>query len=529
MYLKNCLKLILLILISIFLSACLSAHSTGGYLSVDGVRFVDEDGRTVILNGINYVTKDPEKYFLNDNDEDIFRQFRNWGFNCVRFGMSWRGIEPEPGKINEAYLKEIDKRVKMAEKNGLWIILDMHQDLYGGKYGNGAPDWATFDDGLPHETGDVWSDAYLVSPAIHRVFDNFWNNKPASDGVGIQDHYIFVWKTLAKRYAGSRAVAGFDIMNEPFTGSESSVVLTRLLTAYGEMVAAGTGSGQEVEELLEMWGNENSRTEALESLNNKDIYRHIINSAYDDVKKFEQGTLSSFYQRVRDAIREVNKNHILFLEHSYFSNLGVKSSFLIPKGKDKQPDPLCAYAPHGYDLVTDTDAADKPGYNRVEVIFEQIEKAAQEKKVPVLIGEWGAFYLGREYLKPAQQLISIFEEAQFGQTYWAYWNNIESQDYFSRTLSRIYPMRTNGRLISYKNDFDQNIFTMEWDETNPSPAPTVVYLSDLNRLKKNITFEPESEISFLPIVGSTAGYLQINPLYKKRTLKISNIIVESAR
>jgi len=98
---------VLALLSLLWVVACQSESKPDkGYLSVDGNRIVDEEGRTVILNGINYVTKDPNRYYDNVNDDRLFRQFRNRGINCVRFGLSWRGIEPEPGKINEKYLKE---------------------------------------------------------------------------------------------------------------------------------------------------------------------------------------------------------------------------------------------------------------------------------------------------------------------------------------------------------------------------------------------------------------------------------------
>lgn len=166
-------------------------------IRVRGQRFIDSQQRTVIWNGLNLVEKNPEVGYLNPQDETLFRQFRMWGVNCVRYGIHWDGLEPEPGEINEEYLKEIDKRVYWARINGISLILDMHQDLYSRKFGNGAAAWATLDEGFPHITGEVWSDAYLMSPAVHKSFDNFWANAPASDGVGVQDHYIEVWKKVA--------------------------------------------------------------------------------------------------------------------------------------------------------------------------------------------------------------------------------------------------------------------------------------------------------------------------------------------
>jgi len=54
---------------------------------------------------------------------------KDWGFNCVRLGFTWASVEPEPGVYSEKCLAEIDKRVEWATKNGLYVFLDMHQDL----------------------------------------------------------------------------------------------------------------------------------------------------------------------------------------------------------------------------------------------------------------------------------------------------------------------------------------------------------------------------------------------------------------
>ena len=59
----------------------------------------------------------------------------------------------------------------------MYVLLDMHQDLYVPKFnGDGAPEWATYDDGLPVKQQNPWALTYL-QPGVMRAFDNFWNNK----------------------------------------------------------------------------------------------------------------------------------------------------------------------------------------------------------------------------------------------------------------------------------------------------------------------------------------------------------------
>lgn len=102
-----------------------------GFASVRNEILVDSLGRELVLNGINHVTKSPEDRYVYPNDEQLFKEFRNWGINCIRYGINWDGLEPEPGQYNESYLQEIDRRVRWAEENGIYLILDMHQDLFG--------------------------------------------------------------------------------------------------------------------------------------------------------------------------------------------------------------------------------------------------------------------------------------------------------------------------------------------------------------------------------------------------------------
>ena len=214
-----------------------------GFASVRNEILVDSLGRELVLNGINHVTKSPEDRYVYPNDEQLFKEFHNWGINCIRYGINWDGLEPEPGQYNESYLQEIDRRVRWAEENGIYLILDMHQDLFGRKFGNGAPEWATLDESLPHATGEVWSDSYLISPAVQKSFDNFWANSPAKDGTGIQDHYINVWGMLAERYADCKSVIGFDVMNEPFMGTQAQAVFQQFMEGYIQYLQARTDTG----------------------------------------------------------------------------------------------------------------------------------------------------------------------------------------------------------------------------------------------------------------------------------------------
>src|SRR5699024_8741967 len=127
-----------------------------------------------MFNGLNLVNKNPEDSFVASVSDSMLHQFKQWGINMIRYGINWSALEPRPGQFSDGYLARVQQEVETITQAGIFVFLDMHQDLYGAKVGNGAPEWATLDDGLPHREGAVWSDAYLMSPAVQRSFDNFW-------------------------------------------------------------------------------------------------------------------------------------------------------------------------------------------------------------------------------------------------------------------------------------------------------------------------------------------------------------------
>jgi len=494
------------------MSCATQIEKNNGFLQVKEDRFIDPQGRQVILNGINYISKNPEENYMRSDDPELFRVFRDEGINVLRLGIIWDGLEPEPGQYNEAYLKEIDKRIEWAAENDLYVFLDMHQDLFSVKYGDGAPEWATLDEDLPHVTGDVWSDAYLMSPAVQTAFDNFWNNTPAEDGVGIQDRFAQLWKHIAERYADNRTVIGYDILNEPFIGSDAQHVMPILLTAFAGVYAEETGVILSEEELGAMWSDVNQRLEVLRFLEDRDRFASVIDELYDFHARFDREKLQPMYQRVADAIREVDTHHLLLLEHGYFSNMGVSSVIEPVKRKDGSVDPRVVYAAHGYDLVVDTDGAEEPSYDRVDFIFDRIYETGKRMGVPVLVGEWGAYYTDSEGLvKPAQQIVEIFEKYHFGQTYWSYYDGVRDAPYYQKALLRSYPASVAGELISYGNSEEGPGRYFEWKEDLSITEPTLIYLPDVDaisieEIKDSAGKNAEMEIQKL---GARAGYLVV--------------------
>lgn len=398
---------------------------------VENGKLVDKDGKTLILHGINHVVKDSTINFFDEKDESIFKLFKECGFNVVRFGVNWSGLEPTPGVYDEAYLAKLDKRVEWARENGLYLMLDMHQDLYAQQWADGAPAWAVITDGLPHTKGNVWSDAYSQSQALQRAVDHFWKDTPASDGVGIKTHFLNCLKVLAKRYKNAESVIGFDILNEPFQGSSSKEVVPYMMHAYA------TAKGIDLQQVAADREKPDWLDQFLGDLADPKIYQAVVDAAQPIVDKFEMGVLSDFYQDARDVVRAEGCDKILFLEHNYFCNMGIKSNFKIPVDKNGKPDTQIMYAPHAYDLVTDRDNNDEVDNRRFEFILNQIEKSAKERNLPVVVGEWGAFYSGdKAFEAPAKYAMQQFQKRGWGQTIWAYWGGIENHSYFKKYLCK---------------------------------------------------------------------------------------------
>ena len=515
-----------LTLIILLFSACASKESnmpdTDKPVSVSGTRFIDGNGRQILFNGINLVNKNPDEKYIYKNSDEIFKKFKLWGYNIVRLGIIWDGLEPDPGVYNEEYLKKIDKQIKYAEENGIYVFLDMHQDLYSVKYSDGAPEWATLDEGKPHVTGAIWSDAYLISPAVQTSWDNFWKNTPASDGVGLQDHYAKAWQHVAERYAGNNTVIGYDMMNEPFLGTEVQQFMPVFFSAFADVMQQETGKKYTVEEIAGIYSDQNLRYKALQLLGTKEKYSKVMDAVYDLNAKFEKEKLQPFYQKVADAIRKEDKDKILFFNHSYFCNSGVRTALEPVKTADGKPDPLTAYAAHGYDLLVDTKNLENSSDARLEMIFERINESGNRMNVPVLIGEWGALGADVPAMSDlAYKNLDLIEKYKFSNTYWAYYNGVEKRSWF-KPLVRPYPALIAGELISYSFKEKSGNFTCKWKETADQTRSTRIFVPDMSKINidKLVIMPQGNGVVLEPLDEGKSGYIIISPLGENSERKI---------
>ena len=501
-----------------------AAFGEGPFLRVEGQRFVDAEGRQVLLHGLNVISKSKDESYLSWHGSDEFAAMRRWGMNCVRLGIIWDGVEPEPGRYDDAYLEGVAKRVAWAAENGLYVFLDMHQDLYSVLYSDGAPEWATLHEGKPHAKGAVWSDSYMISPAVQTSFDNFWANKPAADGVGIQDHYAAAWRHVAKRFADNPTVIGYDLMNEPFPGSAANEIHAGLLKSeFAALLGSRlAGMAKSPEEIAALWLEPEGRAKITEQLGDIEVYRAFVAAQEELSREFERSQLQPMFQRVTDAIREVDCNHILLLETSYYCNAGIRSAIEPVKGPDGERDPQQAFVPHGYDIVVDTPALAQANSSRVEFIFAQHGKTAERLGMPMIVGEWGAFGNWDERILPSARVLQgLFEGLLCGDTYWDFGRDIDKQAYFS-VLRRSIPCRIAGTLLEYGCDPETGAFHCSWEETPEVDAPTVVFLTEATLAGKSIRVQPSGKgfETRRAVSDTDSAFLSIEPIGKagKRSL-----------
>jgi endoglycosylceramidase len=182
----------------------------------------DARGRVVIVHGINMVYKlapfYPSAVGFDDDDAAFLQRI---GFNAVRVGVLWEAVEPSPGVYDTGYLNHIADTVTTLARHGIVSLLDFHQDQYNERFeGEGFPTWSVQDDGLPNQPKTGFGNDYLVMPGLNAAFNNFWANSPGPGGVGLQDRYAAAWRTVASRFAANSDVLGYEIMNEPWPGTQ---------------------------------------------------------------------------------------------------------------------------------------------------------------------------------------------------------------------------------------------------------------------------------------------------------------------
>jgi endoglycosylceramidase len=182
-------------------------------LRVQGLEIRDRRGRQVLLRGGNLSNRSKKPPFTWHKPEYLDSCVR-WGFDHVRLLITWEAVEPTDGKFDDVFLNHMCEVLRWCAERGLYVIVDMHQDMWSRDFGgDGAPPWAVEDN--PLIPNRMWPfPANYANPDVVHNFDRFWKSR------SLQQRFLQAWERAIRAFRGSPAVVGYDLLNEPFFGSK---------------------------------------------------------------------------------------------------------------------------------------------------------------------------------------------------------------------------------------------------------------------------------------------------------------------
>ena len=250
-------------------------------MQIQNNHILDDEGRVLILRGVNLggdskipfcppgSEVDPESLntkkeasfvgrpFPLEEAESHFQRLKRAGMTFLRLIVTWEAVEHEgPGIYDEAYLAYLRKILLAAEKEGISVFIDPHQDVWSRwTGGDGAPAWTMEKLGMDvdlldrcgaavtrqrygiyhkskkHPDGDpfpkmIWPSNYNRYAAA-TMFSLFFAGKTYApglqvDGENVQDwlqnRYIAAFRHTQRRLKNCAAIKGWGAMNEPHSG-----------------------------------------------------------------------------------------------------------------------------------------------------------------------------------------------------------------------------------------------------------------------------------------------------------------------
>jgi endoglycosylceramidase len=218
-------------------------------------RYVDSVERERLFRGINVVYKDPPwlptASSFNTNFswvEDDAKLLSSMGFNLIRLGVMWPGVNPESAdKVNSTYINEIKKLIAIAAAQGIYTILDPHQDEMNPRFcGEGAPNWWVLkhtkntDFPVPVRSNPFPVNKTRLCPGLvpeacpgidfpgrencdkNSSFSYIWTHNGAKAYQTLWENpdtgFSQFWKAVAQELHGLTGVIGGELWNEPFPG-----------------------------------------------------------------------------------------------------------------------------------------------------------------------------------------------------------------------------------------------------------------------------------------------------------------------
>lgn len=382
-----------------------------------------------------------EKLIDNFLQEDDIAFIAETGANCLRIPLNYRHFEDddEPFVWKEEGFKRLEKIVSLCEKYKVYVILDMHA-VQG------------------------WQNCHWHSDN-ERGASLFWTHRQ------FQERLSALWVEMAKRYRGRTVIAGYELMNEP---------------------ASGTPNGDHAFDFFENYRSDWDRINR--------IYRNLIKD-----------------------IRAVDSEHIIFLEGDRYGRFF--------KGFSPPPAENLVYSSHNYTLPGFGPGA-YPGYygksgaavywdrNKHYREFRNHEAVefADKYVVPLLVGEFGSQYHGPEEemedrLHSMEDQLAIYNEYGVHWTTWTFkdagimgWVTLDPESEYKQIIQPVQEMK---RALGAEN-FVAHFTPCQGREAAKDLADLIADVSGEPYNKRSNAFG----LNYAALTGYAAASLQ--PAYVRR-------------
>jgi endoglycosylceramidase len=368
---------ILLAVVIAFLGFNLGAQASG-LIHTDGRYFKDQQGRIVLLRGVNISNSSKVPPFNALTDLKQLQWVHDLGFNNVRLLFIWEAYEADRGVFNQAYLDNLGAFVKEAARLGISVVVDFHTDAFSrfaiGGCGSGFPKWTIPPDVTPLQPEnnmkcDTWSmaatyDSLIKKNGFRETLDAFY-----SDKFGARSEYLKTFSQIAKYFSQFPTVLGYDVINEP-------------------------------------WGD-------------------------------ERGQLAPLIEDVAKVIRAQDPNAILFIEPLVYVAVGLSDTTLSRPSFDN-----FAYAAHNYDVIDLGDLGYFDGAIFLDHGFANLQAVSSRWNVPVYIGEFGGMPHGLQMEDLINHYYRLYDRNFISAAQWDFdpqWNPVSKDGWNLEDMTVVDP------------------------------------------------------------------------------------------
>mmetsp|Transcript_90663 Transcript_90663/g.207469 ORF Transcript_90663/g.207469 Transcript_90663/m.207469 type:complete len:522 (+) Transcript_90663:49-1614(+) len=496
--------------------------------------FRDSFGRARIFHGVNAVFKahpwlpardsfDPANSIVEQDMQDL----KKWGFNMVRLGVMWPGVELSDGSVNTTYMQEVTSLANDLADHGVYTLVDLHQDLLSRRFcGEGVPEHYV-DDLLKNASSDLAKAKGFPVPAKSQPFPVDAEGNPDLDtclknqfatyylsnqvgllfrelytpGTALNEGFLRYWDTIAKEFANKAPhVLGYELINEP----------------SGECLDG------------------NLKTCA-----------HV--PIFDN--NFETQYLAPMYKAAADRIRQSDKDRPIFFEATPLPILGSTPPFKAPPLGD---DPQQVFAYHVYCAPGDgKDAGTAAVCHATQDVFthEYFSFLNKYSKLGGFMTEFGAIGNNANQIKHMERLMNTADSKFQSWAYWSFknFNDITTAEHADplydtdgsletakvKSLARTYAQAVAGTPTTMTFNADTSLFQLQYTAT-VTEAPTEIYYSKEFYYPSgySLTVDPESCVTqnatdttiFLHTAPSCVGK-KVSVTLKRSGAQLADVLV----